>query len=475
MAFNRALPGLHTYLGTVGDVGSAAHVELLRVLSESGGRTVVRIPVVVLLDHVFFPGENIPLTFDHDDRGDARLAFEACMAAEPHLRGLFGVFTVYRDQSRFDLGTLAEIRQFTRCDPRGDGDDARMSLVARGCLRFTIRDETEFMRRVMDEAHFRGVAHAPTFPDVEVVVHAEPPVAARRGPPRGTFGVSGAPLTPHSAAVYGMFDAHALADRLRESPVLTLVCGEARDDGFVDDDVGTDPVAVPRDPVALSYWVAARLPIPTRVRARLLGANDAVDRLRLELKLVSSRRVRIDRDAEVRCRACELLLTSLGGLVAMSREGASGMYVNPHGIVHDMITVEGVLDGRVRLEGEPETAHSWFPGFAWTACFCARCDSHLGWRFTPAGNTTTRSDERSGDGGARDGGDETSASSFFGLSRASVVVDTERPYVSWDASDSDSDPESDDERDGDGTEGATQMLEENPAAEQLAMETNDVM
>ena len=224
-AFNRTLPGLHTYLGNVGDVGSAACVELLRVLAESsGGQTVVRIPVVVLLDQVFFPGENIPLTFDHDDRGDARLAFEACMAAEPHLRGLFGVFTVYRDQSRFDLGTLAEIRQFTRGDPRGDGDDARMSLLARGRLRFTIRDETEFMQRVMDEAHFRGVAHTPTFPDVEVVVHAEPPVAARRGPPRGTFGVSGAPLTPHSAAVYGMFDAHALADRLRESPVLTLVC-----------------------------------------------------------------------------------------------------------------------------------------------------------------------------------------------------------------------------------------------------------
>ena len=55
------------------------------------------------------------------------------------------------------------------------------------------------------------------------------------------------------------------------------------------------------------------------------------------------------------------------------------------------------------------------------------------------------------------------------------MVDTERPYVSWDASDSDSDPESDDERDGDGTEGATQMLEENPAAEQVGMETNDVM
>ena len=595
-AFDRTLPGLHTYLGNVGDVGSAAYVELLRVLAESGGRTVVRIPVVVLLGKVLFPGENIPLTFDQDDPGDARLAFDACMAAEPHLRGLFGVFAVYPRQSRFDLGTLAEIRQFTRGVPGGDGDEARMSLLGRGRLRFTIRDEMGFMQRVMDEAHLRGFAHyTPTFPDVEVEVLTEPPVGARRGPPRGTFGTSGAPLTPHSAAVYGMFDAHALADRLRRSPVLHLVCGEARVDPerraarvATDRDVDAgepnlDPVAIPRDPIALSHWVAARLPVPPRVRVRLLRANDAVERLRLELKLVSSRRSRMNRDARVRCVACDIVLTSLGELVAMSQEGASGMYVNPHGIVHDMITVEGVDGGRVRLEGEPETAHSWFPGYAWTVCRCARCDSHLGWRFTPAGDprlwgrpapTTAagwtrragegldgREDgggggggERGGDGGARDGGDggardggerpdeadeadedaaggggdaavedrdgsgetptsETAArdrdeteeeinsddptelvidgvlydsrgrgayasryppSKFFGLCRSSVVVDTERPFVTRNASDSDADADSEND-DEDETEGATQMLDENPAAEELPMDTNDVM
>ena len=596
-AFDPTLPGLHTYLGNVGDVGSAAYVELLRVLAESGGQTVVRIPVVVLLGQVFFPGETIPLTFDQDDPGDARLAFEACMAAEPHLRGLFGVFTVYPHQSRFDLGTLAEIRQFTRGVPDGDGDDARMSLLARGRLRFTIRDEISFMQRVMDQAYSRGFFHyTPTFPDVEVDVLAEPPVGAGRGPPRGTFGASGAPLTPHSAAVYGMFDAHALADRLRQSPVLHLVCGEARVDpgGVYGGDPNPRPVAIPRDPVALSYWVAARLPIPPHVRVRLLRANDAVERLRLELKLVSSRHSRMNRDARVRCRACDTVLTSLGELVAMSQEGASGMYVNPHGIVHDMITVEGVKGGRVRLEGEPETAHSWFPGYAWTVCRCARCDSHLGWRFTPAGDPrlwgrpapTTAAEwmrrageglegwedgggggggERGGDGGApgggdegaRDGGDggardggerpdeaagapgavaaggagdaavedrvgsgetptsETAArdeteeqidlddptelvidgilydskgrgayasrrppSKFFGLCRSSVVVDTERSFVTWNASDSDADSDADsdsDDEDDDGTEGATQMLDENPAAEELPMETNDVM
>lgn len=39
--------------------------------------------------------------------------------------------------------------------------------------------------------------------------------------------------------------------------------------------------------------------------------------------------------------------------------------------------VHGVL-----LEGRPETAHSWFPGYAWTIAYCDTCGQHLGWRFT---------------------------------------------------------------------------------------------
>ena len=34
-------------------------------------------------------------------------------------------------------------------------------------------------------------------------------------------------------------------------------------------------------------------------------------------------------------------------LVVMSEEGASGVYVNPHGVVHDMVTVGRVTHGRL--------------------------------------------------------------------------------------------------------------------------------
>jgi hypothetical protein len=28
--------------------------------------------------------------------------------------------------------------------------------------------------------------------------------------------------------------------------------------------------------------------------------------------------------------------------------------------------------------------HTWFPGYAWTIALCARCQTHLGWRFQAA-------------------------------------------------------------------------------------------
>lgn len=31
--------------------------------------------------------------------------------------------------------------------------------------------------------------------------------------------------------------------------------------------------------------------------------------------------------------------------------------------------------------GEPTTAFTWFPGFAWRLLYCGHCATHLGWRF----------------------------------------------------------------------------------------------
>ena len=59
----------------------------------------------------------------------------------------------------------------------------------------------------------------------------------------------------------------------------------------------------------------------------------------------------------------------------MSDEGAGGAFVNPHGYVHDMITLQQAR--HVVLEGDPELQHSWFEGYAWTIAYCGGCSNHL--------------------------------------------------------------------------------------------------
>ena len=59
----------------------------------------------------------------------------------------------------------------------------------------------------------------------------------------------------------------------------------------------------------------------------------------------------------------------------MSNEGTGGAFVNSHGYVHDMITLHRATN--TSCEGEPETEHSWFPGYAWTIAYCAGCANHL--------------------------------------------------------------------------------------------------
>ena len=55
-------------------------------------------------------------------------------------------------------------------------------------------------------------------------------------------------------------------------------------------------------------------------------------------------------------------------------------FVNPHGVLHEVITVRRVRS--VDVEGPPTTDFTWYPGYAWEIAYCARCRTHVGWCFT---------------------------------------------------------------------------------------------
>lgn len=61
-------------------------------------------------------------------------------------------------------------------------------------------------------------------------------------------------------------------------------------------------------------------------------------------------------------------------------EGISAIFVNSHGFLHDIVTLLKVR--KAKLQGSPETAHCWFPGYAWQIANCKECGNHLGWKFT---------------------------------------------------------------------------------------------
>jgi hypothetical protein len=64
--------------------------------------------------------------------------------------------------------------------------------------------------------------------------------------------------------------------------------------------------------------------------------------------------------------------------------GHEHTFVNPGGFVHHV----GCFGLAVNLSylGEPETAFSWFPGFAWQIAACRACGTHLGWIYRCAGD-----------------------------------------------------------------------------------------
>jgi cereblon len=73
-------------------------------------------------------------------------------------------------------------------------------------------------------------------------------------------------------------------------------------------------------------------------------------------------------------------------MLVMSSDGPISAYVNTHGYVHETLTLaraRGLI-----LAGQPQTANSWFPGYAWILAECAACAEHMGWRFIAVSKET---------------------------------------------------------------------------------------
>ncbi|KAL4443928.1 hypothetical protein ABPG75_011665 [Micractinium tetrahymenae] len=312
----------HSYLGEVDDLEGSTS------LLEEG--QVYRLPVLPLDGLVLCPGNTLPLRLTF--RGDRALVQQA-LEAPPPLTRLLAVVCCQRSYFTPQLmlqrvGCVAEIRKM---GAQG------INLLAKGRQRVEVQ---------LEEVVESGLPLS----SVPVRVLPEPPLL--RVPREAAAG-----LAWHPPALYAGYDAWRLARRAKR--LFHSIAPQARE--------------FEGNPLELSYFLISNLPVDDDARQHLLEARTVDERLRAECKLLQAL-------GALCCRACGTSLARSADAVQMSEEGISACYVNSHSFVHDIVTLSTVSAG-VRLEGGPETQHSWFPGYAWQCAYCG-CGQHLGWKFT---------------------------------------------------------------------------------------------
>ncbi|KAA0191258.1 Protein cereblon, partial [Fasciolopsis buskii] len=107
--------------------------------------------------------------------------------------------------------------------------------------------------------------------------------------------------------------------------------------------------------VPFSYWLVQNLPIPGQLKAEILGIDHVVQRLRALLDVIR-------RSAACVCGMCDANITSNKYIICLAQEGSFQTYVNPSGVLQDIVTVSQTTQSSVVLIGPPTEYYSWFPG-----------------------------------------------------------------------------------------------------------------
>jgi len=118
--------------------------------------------------------------------------------------------------------------------------------------------------------------------------------------------------------------------------------------------------------------------------------------------------MRADMDSVLACCHCAGTIAHRSDIFSVpGADGTVGAYVNPHGVVHQTITIKQLASRSCYiLEGQHATTQdTWFPGYGWIIAYCSRCYNHLGWRFVSVGSNGS-----------------SSVACFWGIRRGAVVV-----------------------------------------------------
>ena len=79
------------------------------------------------------------------------------------------------------------------------------------------------------------------------------------------------------------------------------------------------------------------------------------------------------------CQACDSWIAFVSDIIQIDDIPILTLQINPHGFVHEVITVRYVV--HCLIVGPPVPADTWFPGYEWRFLICQQCRSHLGWSY----------------------------------------------------------------------------------------------
>ncbi|CAN7998462.1 unnamed protein product [Ixodes hexagonus] len=350
VTYDTSLPAQHTYLGD--------DMEDLTGRTVFEDDTVHTIPVLTSHDVILVPGQILPLQIFRP----LEISMMHRIIENDRTFGIVGESAL--TASPKPLGTTAEIRSYKEEVDELSGI-ATLVVKAEGRQRFRILTS----RTRSDGILIAGIKILPDKPTPDVGEVARLPsldklrLPSRLRPEqpysRGRDPYGFAHLTRWPSWVYRQYDSNILVRKI-ETELSEWT------DNFA-------TLNLPRDPGRFSYWVAGSLLLDDQVRLEMLSYDSPVQRLRSELAILRECGV-------LTCKECGSKMAERGDVFSMSQQGPQGAYVNPHGYIHEMITVRKASG--VYLNGRPSSQYSWFPGYAWTILQCRGCHGHVGWKFS---------------------------------------------------------------------------------------------
>ncbi|XP_056316236.1 protein cereblon [Danio aesculapii] len=358
--FDTSLPTSHAYLGSD--------------MEEFHGRTlhdedsVQNLPVLPHVALILIPGQTLPLQLF---RPQEVSMFRNLVSQDRTFAVLAHSPDPSGTETKAEFGTTAEIYAFREEQEYGI---ETVKIKAVGRQRFRVHDirtqadgirqakvqilperilpdplcELQFLPRL--QTHLPQTKHTQT----------TPPPQKRCSQNYRQKKLPCASMTSWPPWVYALYDSKTLMSRVKKQL-------HEWDENLKDE-------SLPTNPTDFSYRVAACLPIDDALRLQLLKIGSAIQRLRCELDIM-------DRCTSLCCKQCQdTEITSKNEIFSLSLYGPMAAYVNPHGYVHETLTVYKASN--LNLIGRPSTLHSWFPGYAWTIAQCRTCGSHMGWKFS---------------------------------------------------------------------------------------------